>query len=36
LTAFNVSDLISTVLIRVLTKMTLILGGKKMLVPTVI
>ncbi len=36
MTAFNVSDLISTVLIRVLTKMTLILGGKKMLVPTVI
>lgn len=36
MTAFNVSDLISTVLIRVLTKMTLVLGGKKMLVPTVI
>ena len=36
MTAFNVSDLISTVLIRVLTEMTLILGGKKMLVPTVI
>ena len=36
MTAFNVSDLISTVLIRALTKMTLILGGKKMLVPTVI
>ena len=36
MTAFNVSGLISTVLIRVLTKMTLILGGKKMLVPTVI
>ncbi len=36
MTVFNVSDLISTVLIRVLTKMTLILGGKKMLVPTVI
>ncbi len=36
MTVFNVSDLISTVLIRVLTKMILILGGKKMLVPTVI
>ena len=36
MTAGNVSDLISTVLIRVITKMTLILGGKKMLVPTVI
>ena len=36
MTGFDVSDLISTVLIRVLIDMNFNLGGKKMLVPTVI
>ena len=36
MTGFDVSDLISTVLIRVLIAMNFNLGGKKMLVPTVI
>lgn len=36
MTGFNVSDLISTVLVRVLIDMNLYSGGRKMLVPTVI